>query len=225
MNKRILNLILYNPTVAYEADMKMHLTAYLKTVPHVSFYFYCYREQQAEVVIDGHDIFIRGTEGWMPHILRKTMIAIHYSVTELPHFDYLVRSNISTAVNYGKFPYEELCNRDFATTWAFTLNWLSPEHGVSDQRLFGLRFASGTNIILSHDAAMFLSTHRSEVDESVQDDVAISELLSYSPYRLYQLTNVMRYQSDSPITGFTYRHKSNNRNQDAQLMQELLSRF
>ena len=225
MNKRILNLILYNANVAYEADMKMYLTAYLKTVPHVSFYFYCYREQEAEVVIDGHDMFIQGKEGWMPHILRKTMIAIHHSIMELPHFDYLIRSNISTAINYANFPYEELSNKDFATTWAFTLNWLSPEHGVPDQRLFGLRFASGTNIILSRAAAMFLSTHRLEVDESVQDDVAIGELLSHSPYRLYQLTNFMRYKSDSPIIGFTYRHKSNNRNHDALLMRDLLSRF
>ena len=221
---RLLQLILYNPNSSYEVDMKKYLTVYLETIPNLTFYFYSYRSQPNPIEIKDHDLFVRGEEGWMPYILRKTLAAIHHCVSNLANepFDYLIRSNISTVVNYKQFPYEELIGKHYATTWAFTLNWLNPGSGITDERLFGLRFASGTNIILSREAARYISENRLQADETVQDDVAIGELLSHSPYPLYQLRNTMKFASDSPPMGFTYRHKSSDRKHDATLMKKLL---
>lgn len=221
----VLNLILYNSTVPNEVAMRCHLTKYLESVPNVIFYFYSYREiQDAEIEVDGQDIYILGKEAFVPNILQKTIAAIRYCVSTSISFDYLIRSNISTVINYQQFPANELVGRHYASTLLHTLSWMDPPSGITDDRLFGLRFASGTNIILSREATTYLSEHYTDIDYSLMDDVAIGELLSHSPYASHQLSNGMRYASDSswPLTGFTYRHKTNDRMKDATAMGELL---
>lgn len=227
--EHVVLLILYNPNSDYEQIMKGHLTTYLETVKNITFYFIAFRDQHDHLTIDtnSHCMFFKGTEGFMPNILQKTLHALEYTLANIP-FTYIIRSNISTVIDMSHFPYNEMIGKDYASGWTFTLNWLNPFSGIHDRRLFGLRFASGTNIILSRNAVQYIIDHKHNVDETIMDDVAIGLLLSTSPYNLHQLSNIVEINqvtSTHPLHRLAYRHKSKDRMEDAEMMHQLILRI
>ena len=102
---RILNLILYNENEEYERQMKKELEKYLKKFEFVSFYFITFRDQEQNIEIENNCFYLKGKEGFIPQCLDKTLIALEYFLNK--SFDYIVRSNISTIINFNYFPFKE----------------------------------------------------------------------------------------------------------------------
>ena len=206
---RILNLIIYNEEVPYENSMKQTLTDYLVTQPNVTFFFLCNRQQDVDVVQEGHTLYVKGSESLRPGILDKTISGLHYCITQRIPFSYFIRSNISTALQFSKFPYEEMKTHGHATT--------SVNH-------FSTVYASGTNIILNRDMAKYLLDHRHLLKRHEMDDVAIGMVL-YSRENPHQLQQELHFQPHTDQSRFAYRHKSDDRDRDAQEMRELVRNF
>src|SRR5689334_3538102 len=94
----ILNLILYNDSKAY-SQMRNILDTYL-SAKGINYYFYCYRKDISdEYVFDGKMLYIRGLETFIPGVLKKTLSAFEICRQKF-EFRYLVRTNISTIVNF-----------------------------------------------------------------------------------------------------------------------------
>jgi hypothetical protein len=182
---KILNLIIYNENEEYERQMKVELEIYLEQFENnVVFYFIAYREtQQDDIMIENNCIYIKGKEGFVPQVLDKTIIALEYCIKYLNiNFDFFVRSNISSVINFNLFPINEL-NYDNVYTgpYVLKLDWLDPPYGINSKnihKLKGTKYAQGTCIILSKDVCDYLLYHQKELDRTVIDDVSIGFLLS-----------------------------------------------
>ena len=103
----ILNLILYNDSIEYN-KMKNALRKYL-IIKKIKYYFYCFDNRiEQEYIFDGDIIRIKGNETYLPGILEKTIKAI--IITLNINYKYLVRSKISTIINFDKlYNYLERC--------------------------------------------------------------------------------------------------------------------
>ena len=225
IGKPLLNLIIYNPQNEYEKYMKTCLQRYLQKVPFLTFFFIAFRNQEKEIVVEDDCLYFKGEEGFLPHILNKTVLAIRYCIDQHIPFDYLIRSNISTAIQFSKFPYEELINIDYASSCVYNLQWTDPPFGIHDHRYKGLLFAQGTNIILSKKMVEYVLSHQHELNREIIDDVAIGLLLRYVT-NIHPLQQMIIYNdTDVPMDRFVYRHKSIDRWNDAKRMEQLLSQF
>jgi hypothetical protein len=102
------------------------------------------------------------------------------------------------------------------------LNWLDPHSGIHDDSLFGLHYVSGTCIVLSKKSVDYLLA--SEIDYSFIDDVSIGLTLSkfISPNQITDMRNYFTMESNADPKYFIYRHRSENRHEDADNIKKLI---
>lgn len=204
---KLATIIIYDESVSHERDKKEILCSYLKKVPNLVFYFVTYRNQDSELEVIDHMIYVKGVEGFIPGILNKTMLALNY-LNKHHEYEYMVRSNISTIVLWDRFPWKEMDGHHYAGT--NVLRFI-PE----------LPFAQGTNIILSHEAVSFLLSHESMLDKSIIDDVAIAKFI-LTRYPIYELHDRIRINQERD-EGWVYRNRTDgNRDEDTERMKRIL---
>jgi len=217
---RILNIIIYHPESSHERDMKNILARYLETQSHVTFYFVAFRPQSEEVIEEDHVLYFQGKEGFVPEILNKTMLALRYALSK-GDYSYIVRSNISTIINYRLFPYEAIDKHGYCSTEVFDVWRLDVPFGIVDERYFKIKYAQGTDIFLSREVAQYLIDHDGELNRTVIDDVAIGILLQ--PFPIHQLSPRLMYNGSYQPNQFTYRQKMDDRRQeDVQRMDRIM---
>lgn len=179
MMVKILNLVIYTPTVDYEQLMRAQLAAAVAAAntagPHIiQQYFVAMRDQVAEVIIEGDIIWVRGAEDHMLNILDKTLRALRYCLENLD-FDLVVRSNVSTAINFRRFPINLALTAGYSAPHCLQLDWLDPGSGIIDHSYRGVRYASGTCFTLNRAA---VSALLSVVPPPIIDDVAVGVMLA-----------------------------------------------
>jgi GR25 family glycosyltransferase involved in LPS biosynthesis len=225
---KILNLIIYNENEDYERQMKEELETYLKQFENnVVFYFIAYRESQKDdITIEGNCIYIKGKDGFVPQVLDKTIIALQHCIKYLNiKFDFFVRSNISSIINFNLFPINEL---DIVNVYTgahiLKLEWLDPPYGINSEnfhKLKGLKFASGTSIIMSKDVAEYLIKHQDKLDRTLIDDVSIGFLLS-TQFKITELQKTNKFiVNEIDKDAFVTRNKSENRYDDISRMRKI----
>jgi len=173
LSPRILNLILYSPSPVYD-QMRLSIHEYMKTT-QIFFFFYCFRpDMTAPYLIEDNMLYLKGAETYLPGILEKTILAIETCLSLFADFDYIVRTNISTVCNIFLL-HRSLKNNtfDYGGSKMLTLSWIDPMSGITNDRLHGLNYISGTGIILSRKACNLLCAKQNELDKSVIDDVSI----------------------------------------------------
>jgi len=96
---KILILILYNDTKEYTEMKKIQLEFLKKTCNNIKFFFYSFKNIEDKYKFDNNDLFIRGKEEYKFGILKKTLKAFKI-INDKFDFDYIIRQNISTVVDY-----------------------------------------------------------------------------------------------------------------------------
>lgn len=173
---RILNLILYSPDLCYDmmADV---LTSYL-TSKGVEHYFYSYREDlEGDYLIEGHHLYLKGRETYLPGILTKTLAAL--KLFRDYEYDYVVRSNVSTVIDFDAL--QNHLTHTVVGDYAGIAYWkkvnIDMQAGVTAikaAKYSECGFVSGTCIILSRRAVEMLVTDIDTVlSYGVIDDVAL----------------------------------------------------
>lgn len=208
---KILNLILYNPNPHY--NNMMRLTRYYLNKLKIEHYFYCYREDiNEEYIFVGDMLYIKGKETYLPGILDKTIKAIE--ICQNKEYDYLVRTNISTVVDFIEL--SKIENIDYGGN-IFTLMWLEPPCGIVDHTHYGAVYIHGICIILSRAAVNTLL--KSEIDRTIIDDVAIGKALC----KVYKPFQIKTQSADRYIRGtLIYRNKHANREADVIKMGKIM---
>jgi GR25 family glycosyltransferase involved in LPS biosynthesis len=224
-NLKFLNIIIYNENEDYERLMKIELETYLKRFNNVIFYFVTYREQNQDIMIENNCIYINGKEGFVPQCLDKTIIAIDYCLNQLNiDFDFLIRSNISTVINFNKFPYQLPLTKCYSSASIYKLNWLDIPFGINKNNfniLRGTEYAGGTNIIMSKDVVEYLLSYQNELDRTVIDDVSIGFLLN-KKYKLIEIKQYKKFiENKIDKDAFIIRNKSKNRYDDVKRMKTI----
>jgi hypothetical protein len=172
---KILNLILYSPDACYYDAMRDILRTHVQKYPNVTAYFYMYDPTiQADFVLDGDILRVRGDETYVPGILQKTLAAMEFFADQ--PFDICIRSNVTTLIDFAALQKELGRYPDLQYGGPVSqIAWIDPRGGIHDGRYFGFRFVVGYAIILSPAAYRLLINNKHVVNTSIIDDVAIAE--------------------------------------------------
>ena len=209
---RIVNLVIYNESVSYERLMRRELERLMGRLRDVKTLFVSLRPDCTSVHEEGGTLSVPGHETFIPGILHKTIEAIHYCVREV-RFDFVVRSNISTVIDFGRLT--GMLPRESGAVYAST--WIWGSHVPSGA------FASGTNIILNDEAARYILKMRHEINMDVIDDVSIGNLLRRVTIPR-QLQPMMTWNADTP-DGVVFRNRSDDRLVDVTRMRQIIDRI
>ena len=198
---RVVNVVIFNETVAYEAEM-IHELRRLNAVRGVRQLFVVLDPAADAIRLEGDMLRVPGVETYAPGILHKTIEAMRYVLRET-EFDFLVRSNISTVVDFAALA-PVLAELDAGQPVYASTRWFHfiegvyhrdgiPADGVREKNTF----AAGTNIMLSRPAVEHLVSHADGLEMHLPDDVAIGNaMLRVCEPR--QLTPEEQYCNDAP---------------------------
>ena len=166
---KILNLVLYSDNDEIYVQMYQALSGYYKGFSDVSTYFYKYNENiSGNIEITGDIINIKGRESYTPGILNKTIDAfmLFKNNGEYEKYDYIIRSNISSIVNFSLLSEQlELNPVEY---------YGSTNIGNIMMRKQNVPFASGTNIIMSKKGYMTLVDNINLLNRAYIDDISIA---------------------------------------------------
>ena len=165
-------------------------------------------ETTAVVERDG-EILVPGTESFVPGILHKTLEALAHCARRYA-FDFCVRSNASTVIDFARLPLDELDEPDGRVAYASTYVWRGDAP-----------FASGTNIVLSRAAVEYVLAHRAELDMRVIDDVALGALLRRVTAPV-QLSVPMAWNAEFDAASVVYRNRVERRADDVARMRRIV---
>jgi len=166
------NLVLYSSDEQY--DKMYELTRnYYKKFKNVRTIYYKYNENlTSEYIIKDDVLVIRGKETYVPGILEKTLMAFDFIKNY--EFDYLVRSNISTIINFDLLSEYLATNPiEYGGSLKMVLQWLDEPGGIVDETYWGTEYASGTSIIFSKSTLTDLLNYKDNIKKNLIDDVAI----------------------------------------------------
>ena len=206
---KILHLVLYSETEHY-AKMKSITSEFYKTYnAFVDTYYYYFDNTITNLYeLQDNDLKIKGLESYKPGILDKTIKAFEYfknTLNNLDNYDYIIRSNISTVINFDKI-----------------LNILSDNYYDYGFYLFNrqkYKFSSGTSILLSNKMIHFILNNKNKLDYETIDDVAIGIIL-YKNIDTLKFCNIRHKvcfnYTKQPINNYIiFRNKTKyNRNKD-----------
>ena len=173
---KYVNLVLYSDDREYN-EMKEITQKYYKKFENVKTIYYKYDEKiNEEYLMEGDVLKIKGKETYVPGILEKTVKATKY--VENDEYDYLVRSNISTILDF-KLLDEELKKKpiEYGGGLINNLQKLDVNAGIKDNTHFGLNYVSGTAIIISKNTLKEMIKQKDKIDYKIVDDVSIGVLM------------------------------------------------
>ena len=172
---KIVHLVLYNDDNVNYVQMYKILSEHYQKYPNVTTFFYKYEKRlQNEIELNGNIINIKGEESYLPGILEKTLIAFEYIQTHITDFDYIVRSNISSIIDFELLSLELQNNQ--IEYYGGTRFGKIPFDKKMEIKYVNTPYASGTNIILSKKGLQLLIDNKHLINNKVIDDVSIGAL-------------------------------------------------
>ena len=181
---KILHIIIYSNSKysdnidnnAYENMQKLLSNYYKKFNNNVTTYFVKYNENVKKIYntdyhIQDDILFINGKETSIPGILDKTLLAFKY-LNDI-HYDYLIRSNISTIIDFDKLIKYLIINpiNYYGSGKLVNLQWNGG--GINDSTWYGTIFASGTSIIFTKEAINDIINNNNIIKRNIIDDVSL----------------------------------------------------
>jgi hypothetical protein len=174
---KILNLVLYSNSSlehneGYEI-MQEILSKYYKTFePVVQTIFFKYSDISTDYHLENNILHIKGIESLVPGVLEKTLKAFTY--VKDWEFDYIIRSNISTIINFNNLLSELAQNpiQFYGGGKLMNLQWTGG--GITDSTWYGTDFVCGTSIILTKEAIQLITEKQHMIDKTIVDDLAIA---------------------------------------------------
>jgi hypothetical protein len=211
MRYRVVNIVIYNDAHEHERSMKLELVRLARRTRDVKSLFvslspWCSVAHERDGVLH-----VPGNESFVPGILHKTMEAFAYCARHF-EFDFVVRSNISTVIDFPRLPIHELTD---PVVYASAYVWNKEDRANA--------FASGTNIILNRAAVEFLLAYRDRLDHGVIDDVAIYRALT-TVAAPRQLSTEMVWNGEDRA-GVVFRSRSDDRADDVARMRRIVDRI
>jgi hypothetical protein len=231
----LLHLVLYSKDVPEYKDMYQQTSQFYKHM-QIKTLYYTFRWNQVEpFLVEGDILYIKGEESLVPGVLEKTLEVLRY--TSDIDYDYIIRSNISTVVDF-RVLLQRLLQYDralFHYGGAFTLNlkWIDPPYGIVDQTYWDTTYVSGTCVILSkYIVSLLLNDLKSHIPHDVVDDVALGYVIQkYTIHNAISLEQWFWSLSDKTTkkdieanTGRVafYRNKSDSRQHDIRQIHHII---
>lgn len=231
-NIRILNLVLYSDDKDYN-DMYEITREYYKKFKNVRTIYYKFSGlTDGSTYLKDDILYITGTETYVPGILDKTIKAFTYFQNKNDNYDYVIRTNISTIVNFDLL-LKELKNNSISYGGGLinNFNWeYYYTNKILDASYQGTVYASGTAIIMSWDFFIKFLSKKEYIDYRIIDDVAIGILIKQHfpniiPFDIGHFVfvdnydeNIIKSQLNNTIF---YRNRTENRSNDVITMKKI----
>lgn len=181
---RFLNLVLFSTDKPEYIEMYNLTRRFYKKYTNVDTVYYTYSENIEQDFYDHNSniLYIKGKESRIPGILDKTIKAFKYCLSYFDYkkYDYIVRTNISTIVNFDRLSYLLYSNSSHYAggfKWTIDPDYRDKESGIVDDRYSGLEYCSGTCIIFSRELFRKMLERADYFDREVIDDVSIGYLI------------------------------------------------
>jgi len=225
---KYVNLVLHSDDKDYN-QMKEITEKYYKKFENVTTIYYKFdKEITNKYEMKDNVLKIKGTESYLPGILDKTVKAIEYVVNNKYDCDYLVRSNISTMVDFelldkelGKKPIE------YGGGLINELQMIDKSGGIVDETYFGLKNASGTANVFSKNTLEQVMAKQDKINYKLIDDVAIGLLMRDELKKPAEQVGSFLIVSDDNMPGKNpyvfYRNRSSNRATDVKNMKMIVT--
>lgn len=158
-----LNLVLYSSRSDYDRMYRMTKKFYA-CYPNVKTIYYTFSQtikSHYQYSKSKQILYIKGDDTYMPGILIKTLDAFEYMLPKFNNYDYIIRTNISTIVEFNLLSY---------------LLKLNPiEYGGGNMYVNnGVPYIQGTAIILKPHVLKHLTENRNKVNlNTPADDISI----------------------------------------------------
>ena len=224
---KYVNLVLYSDDKDYN-QMKEITENYYKKFENVTTIYYKFDKGISnKYEMYGNVLKIKGTESYLPGILEKTVKAMEYVVDKKYDCDYLVRSNISTIVDFGLLD-KELSNKpiEYGGGLINELKMIDKSGGIVDDTYFGLKYASGTAIVFSKNTLEQMMAQRNKINYKLIDDVAIGLLMRDELKKLAEQVGSFLIVSENNMPDekpyVFYRNRSSNRATDVKNMKRII---
>jgi len=196
----ILVLIIFNNANIYDKMLELQKSYINNVIPNnsnnsninsninINTYFVTLKEDLSEDILLIDDIiYVKGKESYT-NILYKTMKALEYCIYTLNNsYDYIVRSNISTIINFNNLCIylSALTTTNLYTGCKLeTLLWELQPYEISENKqndrnkYFGLKYFQGIGIIFSYDVVKKLLENLPYIDYDIVDDVKLGLIIS-----------------------------------------------
>jgi hypothetical protein len=166
----------------YYDRMYEALSSFYSTYTDVDSYFIEYVDDlSSDYVIDKNMILLRGTECYVPGILRKTIAIDTILKQELHDYEIIIRSNLSTVINFlalrNYLSEIQDLKRIYLGANFLSLNGPNPSFGITAKALNGTRYFEGTLIGLGRELFNEILSLKDRLDYTIIDDVAIGHLI------------------------------------------------
>jgi hypothetical protein len=224
---------------SYYECMRETTSPYYQTFPNVKTIYYTFSDIiQTDYELKDNVLYIKGKETYLPGILDKTIKAFEYFQNEYMNYDYVIRSNISTIINFNLLNSELLINPvEYGGSKLLNLQWLDDNSGIIDDTWFGTIFQSGTSIVFSKNAFQKVLKHKSHIRYNLIDDVALGVLFKEhipeieptsfpSPDNKFVYVNSIENNRLSSIVNnhkyIFYRNRTESREQDCIQMKKII---
>ncbi len=219
---KLLNLILYSENIPEYIKMKNLLQTYLSKLHNFIYYFYTFNPLlSSDYEIKNNTIYIKGTDTFIPGVLEKTIKVLAICNKIHPEYDYIVRTNISTIINYPLLQNFLLVNKENNTEYidyigpSKILTWCDIPCGIINNKYYKIEFVCGICIILSKKCVNLILSNKEEIDYTVIDDVALGVFFDKHKIYPYNITsksieNSRKFYHSKLI----FRNKTDNRSDD-----------
>lgn len=180
---KILHIVIYSSSSSmenvedgsYENMYSLMSEFYKKKKENVFTYFIRFREDiDGDFLIEDDILNIKGKESFIPGILDKTIKS--FEIFKDLEYDYLVRSNISTIINFDKL-IQYLTIKPilyYGGGHCKNLNWISISDGIVNQNWCNTIFSNGTSIIFTKNAIIDIINNKNIIKYDIIDDVSLS---------------------------------------------------
>lgn len=171
---KILHLVLFNDSPTY-LPMYHHSRAWYKECESLGVETWYYRFNSnittPSLNLDTMILELPGVETYIPGILHKTLAAFRVCVER--RFDLLVRSNISTVVNFHSLlqHYSQVANTDMLYAGPHVMS------AAENKELGHQTFVQGTCMLFAPKIVNMLLKHAKQLCQTAEDDIAIGALL------------------------------------------------
>ena len=242
MFPKILNLVIYSDNEIYN-EMYNLTSLYYSNFSNIDTYYISYKEEIREEIKEIREeikeikeekekniLYFEGKESIVPGVLDKTVKALlHFSCDIKDKYDYVIRSNISTLIDYKKLNMLLIKEQiNYGGGLVNTLNWVDPPSGIKNNKYFGTKFVSGTCIIMSKNVVLSLLSKINFLNYTIIDDVSIGILFRYyfpslkiKDIKKFIFVDNLTYKKDLKNYIF-YRHKTKNRKDDIDNMNNII---
>lgn len=130
--------------------------------------------EDKDLVLKDNILFIKGNESFLPGVLLKTLSGFKYFEHELNNYDYIIRTNISTIIDFKLLSKELQQNpiNFYGGGNKRILRWLGG--GIKDSTWFGTEYIEGTSIIFTPLAVKHIIDNIHLIRTDLIDDLAFA---------------------------------------------------